>query len=107
MFCNGVGATLVALFASYTAAPPQWIICVGGFFPRSEEIRNRIVYCKQSLHVMGRNDDLVPMANSLELRNSMNGKSDTFTHDGGHMIPLNSSGRSFLLDWIVSANLIV
>eukprot|EP00210_Caulerpa_lentillifera_P004286 g4089.t1 len=110
------GATMISLFLAHLqqekALPdhvPRFALLVGGFLPRDDIIANYIVQGRpsmDSLHIYGRNDDLVEGSRSLDLMSTFqNCRTENYEHDGAHMMPTCSgTTKTRIIQFLDSVN---
>ncbi|KAJ3302958.1 Ovarian cancer-associated protein 2 [Kappamyces sp. JEL0829] len=98
------GACLTAMLGSLLQPPPQFLIIIGGFVPNAPSLASLVDSAatpSNILHVMGENDEMVPLAVSRKLHDRMGG--EIYLHDGGHIVPSKAVSRQFLVQWIERA----
>lgn len=102
------GATVAAMLCLLSPAPPpvSFVVLVAAFLPRDLEVQRHFSSgaCDgiPTLHIMGEDDQLVPMESSAAVASCFAGAT-TATHPGGHAVPASAPIRSALKSFVQSA----
>ncbi|KAL1530581.1 hypothetical protein AB1Y20_001481 [Prymnesium parvum] len=101
------GATLAAMLCLLPPAPPpvKLVVLVAAFLPQGADMRAHFqprALELPSLHIMGEDDQLVPMASSAAVADCFIGQ-QTVTHPGGHAVPASAPVRNALKCFVEKA----
>ena len=101
------GATMAALVASHLQCF-RFLVCFGGFVPRSASAKLLLSFKNPSLHVIGRNDTYISPQESMGLASylgSLGSQVEIINHDGGHVVPQTAEYRDQIVDFIIKQEL--